>query len=70
MARISERGGDTAMADQLFARALDALRVSGHFALYADVAVAYSLILRERGDTNGALHYALEAAQIHSSHPA
>lgn len=67
LGRISERRGDPARADALFQEALQVLHERGHKVLYADTAVAYSLVLRSRGDTDGALKYALEAAQIHSN---
>ena len=47
-------------------RALDALRESAVHPGYADTALAYSLSLQQRGDTDGALKYAIEAAQARS----
>jgi HTH-type transcriptional regulator, quorum sensing regulator NprR len=67
---LAERNGDRERADMLYRRALDGLRQIGYEPGYADAAVAYSLILRQRGDTEGALHYALEAAQAKATRSA
>ncbi len=63
LAKIAEDRGDTQTADQLYRRTLETLQNSDAGKRYADTAIAYSLVLRRRGDTEGALTYALEAAQ-------
>jgi tetratricopeptide (TPR) repeat protein len=62
-AEIAERHHEPALADELYTRALETLAVVGRNSKYVDAAVAYSLILHRRGDTEGALRYALTAAQ-------
>jgi len=69
LGRIAERRGDHGHADTQFRRALDTHRDAGRQAMYADTALLYSLVLRERGDTEGALRFALEAAQGKSARP-
>jgi tetratricopeptide (TPR) repeat protein len=68
-AQIAERDGDPDRADDLYVRALDALDRAGCHTAYADAALGYSLILRERGDTERALEYAVRAAQSKSTRP-
>jgi tetratricopeptide (TPR) repeat protein len=63
LGRIADRRADHGHADTMFRRALDVSRDTGRTAIYADTALAYSLVLRERGDVEGALKFALEAAQ-------
>ena len=63
LADVAERNGERERADELYTRALENLQRIGHQPSYADAAVAYSLVLRQRGDTEGALRYALDAAQ-------
>jgi tetratricopeptide (TPR) repeat protein len=63
LAEIAERESETVRADELYQKALLALQERGWQAAYAEAALAYSLLLRRRGETNRALEYALEAAQ-------
>jgi tetratricopeptide (TPR) repeat protein len=63
LAKVAGRRGDYEEADRLFGRALEALEAGGHRAVYADAALAYSLVLKERGDTDHALDLALRSAQ-------
>jgi tetratricopeptide (TPR) repeat protein len=67
LAEIANRHGDHARTDELYRRALDVLERNGWYFARAEKALAYSLLLRERGDTEGALEYAVQAAQAHSS---
>ena len=69
-AKIAEHDGDTARADELYRRALEQLQRIDHRAAYADAALGYSLALRQRGDTEGALEFALQAAQARPAQPA
>lgn len=62
LAEIAERNGDRARADELYLRALDALKSTSRRAAYAETALAYSRLLQQRGDTERALEYALEVA--------
>lgn len=62
LAKIAARGDDPAVTDGLFRQALEALEAAGFSARYADIALAYSHSLQERGDTHGALEYARRAA--------
>jgi tetratricopeptide (TPR) repeat protein len=67
MAEIAERNGDSTRADLLYQRALESLENSGQRSAYADTALAYSLLLRNRGNTERALELALEAARSRSA---
>jgi tetratricopeptide (TPR) repeat protein len=69
LAKIADRKGDRARTDALYRRALENLRQIGHHSAYADAALAYSLMLRQRGDTEGALDYALQAAEARPARP-
>ena len=62
-AKIAEHDNDTERADDLYVRALAALDRAGCYTAYADTALGYSLVLRQRGDTERALEYAVQAAQ-------
>jgi HTH-type transcriptional regulator, quorum sensing regulator NprR len=62
-AKIAEHDGDTERADDLYVRALMALDRAGCHTAYADTALGYSLVLRQRGETERALEYAVQAAQ-------
>lgn len=62
-AKIAEHDSDSETADDLYVRALDALHRGGHHTAYADTALGYSLVLRQRGETERALEYAVQAAQ-------
>jgi tetratricopeptide (TPR) repeat protein len=70
LARVAHLQGDAARTDELYSRALEILRESGRHGAYADASLAYSLVLRDRGNTEGALEYALEAAQAKVAHSA
>lgn len=70
LAKIAEHNQDTERADRLYRRALEQLERLGHQAAYADAALAYSLVLRQRGDTERALEFALQAAQARPAQPA
>jgi tetratricopeptide (TPR) repeat protein len=63
LAEIAERESNPARADELYQKALSALQQRGWQMAYAEAALAYSLLLRRRGETSRALEYALEAAQ-------
>lgn len=62
-AKIAEHDGDIEQADDLYVRALTALDRAGCYTAYADTALGYSLALRQRGETERALEYAVQAAQ-------
>lgn len=62
-AALADRAGNTKDADHFYARALEATRATELDGKYADVALAYSLSLKRRGQVDRALEYALEAAQ-------
>ncbi|HLJ66809.1 MAG TPA: helix-turn-helix domain-containing protein [Chloroflexota bacterium] len=62
-ATLAERDGKHELADTLYRKALDTLEESGQRAEYADIALQYSLVLRQRGDVEEALELALQAAQ-------
>ena len=66
-AALAEREGNRELADVLYRRALETLRDTSQRAKYADVALEYSLVLRQRGDVEAALDLALEAAQAKAS---
>ncbi|HEX6508580.1 MAG TPA: tetratricopeptide repeat protein [Chloroflexota bacterium] len=68
--KIADRDGDPELADDLFRRALAGLERNKCYTAYADAALAYSLILRERGETERALEYAVRAAQTKAARPA
>jgi tetratricopeptide (TPR) repeat protein len=70
LARVAHLQGDPARTDELYGRALGILRESGRQGAYADASLAYSLVLRDRGNTESALEYALEAAQAKVAHSA
>jgi tetratricopeptide (TPR) repeat protein len=62
LAKIAARGNDQGRIDTLFQSALEDLSRSGFSTRYADVALEYSQVLQDRGDTAGALRYARQAA--------
>src|SRR5579859_3871660 len=62
-AKLAEHDGDSELADDLYVRALTALDRAGCYTAYADTALGYSLVLRQRGETERALEYAVRAAQ-------
>lgn len=64
LSKLAAQRKDDKTGDALLLRALDTLRESGHHTRFAEIALEYSLALRERGDTEGALTFALEAAQV------
>lgn len=63
LAKMAEQAGDGSRADDLFRRSLSALEANGFQTRYADVALAYSNALRDRGDVEGALDWAVTAAK-------
>jgi tetratricopeptide (TPR) repeat protein len=65
-AKIAQQQGSDNIADELFRRALDAQEDAGFVAAYADTALSYSLLLRQRGDIERALEFAVRAAQVKS----
>jgi tetratricopeptide (TPR) repeat protein len=67
LARVAERTGDTARADDLYHRAIETFGANGFTARSADVALAYSEALKTRGELQRALEYALIAARSLSS---
>lgn len=67
LAQIAHHNGDHLRSDQLFRQALDALQELGRTGVYAAVALTYAGILRERGETEQALEFALKAAQINTN---
>lgn len=68
LARIAERRGRPDHSDELYTKALSTLEQMAYHTRYADAAIAYSLVLRERGDTTAALDYALAAANATARH--
>ena len=64
LSKLAAQRQDYETGDALLLRALEALRASGHRTHFAEIALQHSLDLRERGDTEGALTFALEAAQV------
>jgi HTH-type transcriptional regulator, quorum sensing regulator NprR len=70
LAEVAERNGDRKRADQLYRKSLDILRESGHQTAWADAALGYSLVLRERGETEPALEFAVQAAQARAARTA
>lgn len=63
LATLADRQGEGEHADQFYQQALEAARVNDLEAKYADIALAYSLSLKRRGNVDRALEFALEAAQ-------
>jgi tetratricopeptide (TPR) repeat protein len=70
LAKIADSVLNYERSDDLYRRALDTLRETNRHAIYADAALAYSLALRTRGEVEGALDLALQAAQAKSARPA
>jgi tetratricopeptide (TPR) repeat protein len=70
LARIADGDDEGERVDDLYGKALTTLRAGERHSAYADAALAYSLVLRQRGNTEGALEFALEAAQEKMAHPA
>jgi tetratricopeptide (TPR) repeat protein len=66
LATLAERRGDHERVDELYGKALAELQRSEQHLHHADVAVAYSLALRRRGETDRAFDLALQAAQMKS----
>lgn len=64
LAELAERAGDLERADTFYRRALTALKHAGRDTKYARAALAYSRLLRQRGEMESALDYALEAAHV------
>lgn len=62
LAKIAEQEDDHERADELYRWSLDTLKAMDHRAAFSDAALGYSLLLRQRGNTEGALDLALEAA--------
>lgn len=63
LGQIAAQRGKPVQADDYYKRSLDSLRKLRHRTRFADTALSYSLLLKERGDTDAALDVALEAAQ-------
>jgi tetratricopeptide (TPR) repeat protein len=70
LAKIADGVSDYQRSDDFYRRALDVLKDTNRHAIYADAALAYSLALRTRGEVEGALDLALQAAQAKSARPA
>jgi tetratricopeptide (TPR) repeat protein len=70
LAGLADRDGDNERADELFTKALEALRESDQQLRYAEVAVAYSMALRRRGETDKAFELAFGAVQAKGSRSA
>jgi tetratricopeptide (TPR) repeat protein len=70
LAELAERRGDHAAVDDLYGKAMANLQANEQHLHYADVAVAYSLALKRRGETDRAFDLALEAAQLKSTRSA
>lgn len=62
-AALADAAGQYDRVDRLYQQALDATRATEMDAKYADIALAYSLSLKRRGEVDRALEFALEAAQ-------
>jgi ATP/maltotriose-dependent transcriptional regulator MalT len=69
LARLAEQRGDDTGTDLYYGRAIDALRRTGHQSALADAALAHSLVLRKRGDTEAALKRALESVKARAKRP-
>jgi len=67
VAAIEDRNAD---ADSGFRKALDALAEMKHHARFADVALVYSRVLRNRGEIDGALDLAYRAAEAKAARTA
>jgi tetratricopeptide (TPR) repeat protein len=66
LAEIAERRGDHGETDAFYQRALDGFKRAGIYTRYSEVVVAYSQLLRNRGDTERAMEYALLATGVPS----
>jgi len=67
LAQIAHHNGDHDRADELFQQALDALHRVEQTSTYAAVALMYTKLLQERGETEQALEYALKAAETNAA---
>lgn len=67
LAKVASESGDADRADAFYRQVIETFQRNGFLARAADVALAYSEALRARGDLEGALHYAMTAAQTLSS---
>jgi tetratricopeptide (TPR) repeat protein len=67
LARIAESRGDTETADRYFTQALAWLREKHAWYMFRDVALAYSGIMKARGQLQEALDLAVQAAEAQSS---
>jgi tetratricopeptide (TPR) repeat protein len=63
LAKVAQSEGDIAASDAYYLQTLDLLKQHGQMSRYGDVALAYSLALQKRGETERALGFALFAAQ-------
>jgi tetratricopeptide (TPR) repeat protein len=63
LGKVAESEGDTKASDGYYQQTLTLLKEHGHMTRYGDVALAYSLALQKRGETERALGFALFAAQ-------
>ncbi len=68
-ARVAGENRDYETCDRYFQQVLTALAEAGHHAEHSEAALAYSLLLEERGDTQAALKYALQAARQRVAQP-
>jgi tetratricopeptide (TPR) repeat protein len=70
LAKLAEQTGNHGESDALYSQALEALEHNGLHGRYADVALAYSEALSERGDLVRAFEYAKSAAKTLTARPA
>jgi tetratricopeptide (TPR) repeat protein len=69
LARIAQRDGDYARADELFPAALASLEQTERWSRYADVALAYADALGEQNRAAEAFRYARLAAEARAGRP-
>jgi tetratricopeptide (TPR) repeat protein len=70
LAKLAEQAGNDSESDALYGQALAALEQNGLHGRYADVALAYSEALSERGDLVRAFEFAKRAAKTLTARPA
>jgi len=63
LAKVAEREGEYDRVDELYRRALGSLERLSNHARITDIALEYSLVLRQRGETDRALEFALKGLQ-------
>lgn len=64
LAELSERAGDQSRADEDYQRSIEALRLMGQTERLAETLLAYSAVLRSRGNLEAALDAAFEVARL------